>query len=199
MNNLYHKVAVASVCTALGFALGANEEAKAATFTLPPTITFGVADYNGDGNSLNGVGDEVLAPNFPVVLSEPQGVLRYLLEFNSDSFSQIPDIISVFLQFEIESFKPVGFGLANSTNPGSLSIFSYKGNGTAEKSDFEAGQLLGFVNVSSSSPGDIVKFDVTQLFKDGVSNNPFPGFAIGASNTGGVSLKGLIFLVASPG
>jgi hypothetical protein len=34
MNNLYHKVAVASVCTALSFALGANEEAKAATFTL---------------------------------------------------------------------------------------------------------------------------------------------------------------------
>jgi hypothetical protein len=38
MNNLYHKVAVASVCTALGFALGANKEAKAATFTLTPTI-----------------------------------------------------------------------------------------------------------------------------------------------------------------
>jgi hypothetical protein len=42
MNNLYHKVAVASVCTALGFALGANKEAKAATITLTPTIQFGV-------------------------------------------------------------------------------------------------------------------------------------------------------------
>jgi hypothetical protein len=37
MNNLYRKVAVASACTALGFVLGANEEAKAATFTLPST------------------------------------------------------------------------------------------------------------------------------------------------------------------
>jgi hypothetical protein len=37
MYNLYHKVAVASVCTALGFALGANKEVKAATFTLTRT------------------------------------------------------------------------------------------------------------------------------------------------------------------
>jgi len=42
MNNLYHKVAVASVCTALGFILGASPEAKAATFA--PTITFEVGD-----------------------------------------------------------------------------------------------------------------------------------------------------------
>jgi hypothetical protein len=34
MSNLYHKFAVASVGIALGFALGANKEAKAATFTL---------------------------------------------------------------------------------------------------------------------------------------------------------------------
>ncbi|MEG5094350.1 hypothetical protein, partial [Microcoleus sp. B13-B4] len=41
MKNLYRKVAVASVCTALGFVLGASEEVKAATFTLTPTIQFG--------------------------------------------------------------------------------------------------------------------------------------------------------------
>jgi hypothetical protein len=40
MNNFYRKVAVASVCTALGFALGAREEVKAATITVPPTIQF---------------------------------------------------------------------------------------------------------------------------------------------------------------
>jgi hypothetical protein len=43
MNNFYHKAAVASVvCTAIGFALGAREEVKAATFTLKPTIQFGI-------------------------------------------------------------------------------------------------------------------------------------------------------------
>src|SRR4028119_489237 len=47
MNNLYHKIAVASVCTALGFALGASEEVKAATITVPPTIQFGVRTMFG--------------------------------------------------------------------------------------------------------------------------------------------------------
>jgi hypothetical protein len=43
MNNFYHKVAVASIfCTAIGFALGTSEEVKAATFTLTPTIQFGI-------------------------------------------------------------------------------------------------------------------------------------------------------------
>jgi hypothetical protein len=42
MNNLYRKVAVTSVCAALGFVLGASEEVKAATFSLTPTIQFGI-------------------------------------------------------------------------------------------------------------------------------------------------------------
>jgi hypothetical protein len=42
MNNFYHKIAVASVGIALGFALGANKEVKAAT--LAPTINFEVLD-----------------------------------------------------------------------------------------------------------------------------------------------------------
>jgi len=49
MNNLYHKIAVASVCTALGFALGANKEVRAATFTFTSTRSFYVIDYNQDG------------------------------------------------------------------------------------------------------------------------------------------------------
>ena len=53
MNNLYHKVTVASVCTALGFALGANKEAKAATFTLTDTR------FVVEGDSYSGVGEKV--------------------------------------------------------------------------------------------------------------------------------------------
>ena len=49
MNNLYQKVAFASVCTALGFVLVANKEAKAAVFTLTPTTSFFVGDKNQDG------------------------------------------------------------------------------------------------------------------------------------------------------
>jgi hypothetical protein len=53
MNNLYHRFAVASVGIALGFALGANKEAKAATFTFTSTRSFWVIDKNQDG-----VGDD---------------------------------------------------------------------------------------------------------------------------------------------
>jgi hypothetical protein len=49
MYNLYQKVAVTSVCTALGFALGANKEVKAATFTLTSTNNFYLYDINKDG------------------------------------------------------------------------------------------------------------------------------------------------------
>jgi len=47
MNNLYHKFVVASVGIALGFILGADKEAKAATFTFVPTYEFSVTkrDY----------------------------------------------------------------------------------------------------------------------------------------------------------
>jgi hypothetical protein len=198
MNNLYHKVAVASVCTALGFALGANQEAKAATITLPSTINFGVLDSSYDGNSFDGLGDEVLPANFPITLKGTQGEAAQFAEFNIGSLSQIPNISSAIFQAEILSFLVSGLGV-NVTNPGSVGIFGYVGNGTAETSDFEAGVLLSSVDVSSSSPGDILKFDVTQFVKQGVSNNnAFAGFGIRALNLGGLSLKGGDFPGSQP-
>jgi hypothetical protein len=53
INNLYHKLAFASVCTALGLTLVANKEAKAAVFTMLPTTTYTV----GDTKDRDGVGD----------------------------------------------------------------------------------------------------------------------------------------------
>ena len=190
MNNLYHKVAVASVCTALGFALAANQEAKAATITLPSAINFAVLDSSFDGNSFDGLGDEVLPADFPITLKGTQGEARQLAEFNIGSFSQIPNIISAIFRADISSFNVGGLGV-EATNPGSLGIFGYVGNGTAETSDFGAGVLLGSVNISSSSPGDIVDINVTDFLNQRVSNNDaFAGFAIRALNLGGLSLKG---------
>jgi len=191
MNNLYHKVAVASVCTALGFALGANQEAKAATITLPSAINFGVLDAGYDGNnSFDGLGDEVLPANVPFTLKGRQGEAAQFAEFNIGSFSQIPNISSAIFQAEILSFQVQGLGVGV-TNPGRVGIFGYVGNGTAEASDFEAGVLLSSVDVSSSSPGDILNFDVTPFVNQRVSNNDaFAGFALRALNLGGLSLKG---------
>jgi|SRR6476661_71831 len=191
MKNLYHKVAVASVCTALSFALGVNEEAKAATITSLPTTTFGVLDVNDGANSFDGVGDELLPAGFPVVLKGTEGEAAQFAEFNIGSFSQIPNIISAIFRAEISSFQVSGLGVNQPTNPGSVGLFGYVGNGTAETSDFEAGVLLTSLDVSGLSPGALLNFDVTQFVKQGVSNNnPFAGFGIRALNLGGLSLKG---------
>jgi hypothetical protein len=57
-------------------------------------------------------------------------------------------------------------------------------------SDFEAGVFLNSVDVSSSSVGDILRFDVTPFVNQLVnSNNAFAGFTIRASNFGGVTLN----------
>ena len=59
MNNLYHKLAFASVWTALGLVLVANKEAKAAVFVLAPATTYTV----GDTQAQDGVGDLFLVVN----------------------------------------------------------------------------------------------------------------------------------------
>jgi len=106
MNNLYHKVAVASVCTALGFALGASEEAKAATFTLAPTITFQVND-----NNLDGRGDRVQSGNFDFIVRGTFAEAAEFGEINIGSFSLAPNTIitSAIFQAEIDTFSIYGW------------------------------------------------------------------------------------------
>ena len=186
MNNLYHKVAVASVCTALGLALGASEEAKAATFTLAPTITFQVNDNNFDGR-----GDRVQSGNFDFIVRGNFAEAAEFGEINIGSFSLAPNTVisSAIFQAEIDTFSINGFGVS-ATNPRTVGIFGYVGNGTAEASDFEAGVLLIYVDISSSSPGDILNFDITPFVKQRVSNgDPFAGFAIRALSFGGLALN----------
>jgi len=192
MNNLYHKVAVASVCTALGFVLGASPEAKAASFTFAPTITFEVIDGGYDGDSFDGLGDLVFPGNFDTVVRGTVGEAAEFAEFNIGSFSLAPNTVisSAVFQAELLSFFVTGLGVDDYTNPGTLGIFGYVGNGTVEASDFEAGVLLSSVDVSSSSAGDILSFDVTPFVNQRVSNgDTFAGFGIRALNFGGLALQ----------
>jgi hypothetical protein len=192
MNNLYHKVAVASACTALGFVLGASPEAKAASFTFAPTITFEVIDGGYDGDSFDGLGDLVFPGNFWVVARGTEGEAAEFAEFNIGSLSLAPKTVisSAIFQAELYSFLVYGLGV-EATNPGSLGIFGYVGNGTVEASDFEAGVFLSSVDVSSSSPGDILSFDVTPFVNQRVSNgDAFAGFGIRALNFGNLILGG---------
>jgi hypothetical protein len=195
MNNLYHKVAVASVCTALGFALGANKEASAATFTLAPTINFEVINYSERVASEEGyyyefdeVGDWVRMEDYSwfAKIRDAQG--RLFAEFNIDSLSSVPnaDINRVLLQTQL--FFSVGSDW-EFRKPGSFGIFGYVGNGTGDVSDYGAGELLSSVDVSSSSSGDFLSLDVTPFVKQRVSNgDSFVGFGFRVFDYGSVAL-----------
>jgi hypothetical protein len=171
MKNLYQKVAVASVCTALGFALGASKEVKAATITLTPTIQFGVNTRSNRFNDLfSDLSPQYDSVSFAAVRGSPSSAR--LAEFNISSFFTAPNTIikSAVFQDKISSFG----GL----RPIILSIFGYIGNGTAEASDL-GGVFLSSVDISSLSPGDGLNFDVTAFVNQRVSNgNPFAGFVI---------------------
>jgi hypothetical protein len=186
MNNLYHKVAVASVCTALGFALGANKEAKAATFNSSfndPVITFHAYD-GGSFGSFDGLGDavdSVTDHSWSMVERTTASEIAALTEFSIPDFTKfstgfrtdtkITNIIRAVLRVEINGWLGDGYGAPN------LGLFGYVGNGTAEASDFEAGILLesfigSYVIMS-------VDFNVTPFFNGLVSNNnEFAGFAV---------------------
>src|SRR4028118_1979955 len=186
MNNLYYKVAVASVCTALGFALGANKEAKAATITLEPAINFEVLDYSNDG-----VADSVRMEDNSYFgkLRVVEG--RLFTEFNIDFSFPNEDITSVFLQTQIGY---LGGSVGEFRNPGSFGLFGYAGNGTGDLSDFGAGELLSSVNTSFLSRGSFLSIDVTGFVKQLASNgDPFAGFGFRVFNPGFVELGGNSF------
>jgi len=188
MNNLYHKIAVASLCTAHYLVLGASEEVKAATITVPPTIQFGTFRYIG--HFPEDFYTEV-TPESNVVLFAPTrqgGERTRLAEFNISSFFTAPNTIIKSAVFQ-DKFSSVLFN--RFTAPFSLSIFGYIGNGTAEVSDSDNGVFLSSVDISSLSPGDPLNFDVTAFVNQQISNgNPFAGFAIKTFNFSGVTLEG---------
>jgi len=189
MNNLYRKVAVASVCTALSFVLGASEEVKAATITVPPTIQFGVST-RFRFNPVGGVPTKLTSESDRVGYAPVQsgGLEQRFAEFNISSFFMAPNTIIKSAVFQ-DKFSSVLWNYFN--RPISLSIFGYIGNGTAEISDSDNGVFLSSLDISSLSPGDILNFDVTTFVNQQVSNgNPFAGFFIRTFDFSGVTLEG---------
>ena len=106
MNNFYHKIAVASVGIALGFALGTHKEAKAATFILTRTNSYHLSDqdgllYSGDNTSLR------VGTRYPRETEE----YRAFYEFNIanlflDSNTVISSAILVAKVFHIGWYRP---------------------------------------------------------------------------------------------
>jgi hypothetical protein len=187
MNNFYHKVAVASVCTALTFTLGTNQEVKAATFFLPD-IQFRV-----EGNVYNGVGENLVengGPDFYAVqklgdFNGPTSPIerRAFSEYNLSKLSLLPPntmIKHAYLELFFEPLNTKQFYKSLD-----LDILGYVGNGKPDVSDFGAGEYLGIEDISpfthpTSGQFYSIKSDVTQFVKARVSNgDTFAGFGLG--------------------
>jgi len=213
MNNLYHKVAVASVCTALGFALGVNKEAEAATFSseylwLGSELTFQVID-GGSYGSFDGRGDRVFAVSYR---NDSEGwnphswdstertdarEVAALLEFR---FSNLTRYITAYrgenakVTSITNAVLRIGAGMTNSALMGA---FGYVGNGIAEASDFEAGVFLDSQEIRGYS--DWYDFNVTPLVQELFSNNnEFGGFALRSLNQDSIWLPQVASRVSYP-
>jgi hypothetical protein len=184
MNNFYHKVAVASIYTALSFTLVANKEAKAATFNLTPTIRFFIGAnttyYEPSGVML--IEDiefrEAWTTKFFVLRNPPRYSYvgraegRQFYEFNIDSLSLTTNTVIKRAVLDT-SFDSVS---TNSTYM-NLDLYGYVGNGRADINDFNAGQFLGSQDALNRS---FFYQDVTNFVSQRVSNgNGFAGFGIG--------------------
>jgi hypothetical protein len=170
MNNLYRKVAVASVGIALGFALGANKEAKAATFTFVLNNSFLVWDANRDGLGDYDYGGVPL----PVGISPENGnEFRAFYEFNIANLSLASNTVISSAIFE---------GMTNSieyqdTRPSYLNVIGYVGNGSNDVSDFSKEGVFGSILIQSLSPGSNFQLDATTFIKQIVNNREtFAGF-----------------------
>jgi hypothetical protein len=174
MKNLYAKVALASVCTALGFALGANKEVKAATFILE-TGGILVADRNYDGlpdfvyGSVPlpvGIRDNWLYGSYGESYREEY---RALYNFNIAHLSLASDTVISSATFTnvINTVER----LANyHYNPG-LDVIGYVGNGSTASSLFsEEGVSLGHVPLWYSLAGTTFNLNVTTFVNQIVSN-----------------------------
>jgi len=121
MNNLYHKIAVASVCTTLSFVLGASEEVKAATITLTPVTSFGVTDKNMDS-----LGDSYTGGTLFHVGQRD----RAFYEFNIANLSPVSTVISNAI------FRVSVYSLSAYHRYYALKFIGYRGNGQPDVSDF---------------------------------------------------------------
>jgi len=189
MNNLYCKVAVASICTALSFTLVTNKEAKAATFNLTATKFFIQEQTTVVGN-IDRLFDNESSNEVSIIINNeatrPEEVYRYerrgFYEFNIGNLSLTTNTVIS------RAILDIPFRNASAqTDWLILNLLGYVGNGKPDLSDFEGGAAyLGRENVfyvfdSFGRPLHNINFEVTSFVNQRVSNRDgFAGFGISA-------------------
>jgi hypothetical protein len=153
MSNLYHKIAVASICTALctasSFILGANQEVKAATFTLTAK-GFSIAGSSRVGGLwlLNTDGSGPFDASSPFIYKgyydpEDQAGTRAFYEFNIGNLSLAPNTVIKNAFFNVY-VRNINVGLKYFFTD----FVGYAGNGIPDLSDYQVGESLSSLDLS---------------------------------------------------
>lgn len=201
MNSLYHKIAVASVCTALSFTLEANQEAKAATFTLTATPFFiggqSNIQYSEYSSFRSGYSVEKLSDSSDSNEGSYYDV-RAFYEFNIGNLSSDTNTV---IKRAILNTPLSNAELSGGARTLYLNLLGYTGNGIPDLSDFYAGRVIAAENAFTSPypprfPRSEINFDVTNFIDEQVRNgNNFAGLSIRVENyfprnSGSVTLRG---------
>jgi hypothetical protein len=167
MSTLYHKISVASVCTALIFTLGANKEAKAATLTLTPVTSFGVADQNedGQGDTYNSVPFHVGLRNTPAGQG-PEDRAFYEVDI-ANLLSTSTTISSAIFRVRVNSLN--AYHRYNR-----IQLFGYIGNGQPDVSDFPRGRGVGDGYGTTAPPLSYLNLNTSVLLDSTSEIGPFP-------------------------
>jgi hypothetical protein len=181
MSSLYPKIAVASVCTALSFILGTNQEAKAATFNFT-LISAGFAvesyfttpDENGEGTEIRQfiTGNDSELPMYKEAGSSYESRVFYEFPIGNLSLAPNIDIKSAF-------FETATINVSGGSKYFFVESFAYVGNGIPDLSDFEVGKnLFGYdFNFFEDYPYYSIKVDVKDFVTQRVRNgDAFAGF-----------------------
>jgi len=157
MNNLYHKVAVTCIYTALSFILVINKEAKAATLSAQKTEEFFVECISGPfSGTLTGPESGPSGHSFSVSRNlEPYNVRSAFFEFSMPS--NLSFIRSAVFIIQSEDMKPGD----------SISVDIY---GSTEKANpLKSASVKPLGNLFFTHPNTAM-LDVTQLVSEGVRN-----------------------------
>ena len=185
MNNLYRKVAVASLGIALGFALGANKEAKAATIILTPATSFSVLGSQPTGGLGIRLGGQTAS--LPLFVAGELYEERGFYEFNIANLSLAPNTVISSAIFQVrgkqaEVFQPRTW----------MNISGYRGNGQPDLSDYDergsgvipkvqlAREDLGLIRFPPDERFDFdIRPSVTSFVNELIStNDAFAGFMV---------------------
>jgi hypothetical protein len=178
MNHLYHKLVLASIGTALSFTLVANQEAKAATFTLQ-SRGVSARDINGDGII-------EYSDNVPFYLGS-SGSLLYEFNIGSLPLTSNRVVSSAILQATVDI-------ISQRDGYFHTHIFSYRGSGRPETSNYQSGTYLTLWDEPRLRPN--FSFNVTSSVNSLLSNNDaFVGFRISGNEFGNVILSRDVSLI----